>query len=74
MHAADKIGDDEMKEIMKENTESAMTSCLTCSPHGADIIDDLTRCPNGTTRKFVSTDPCSSCFVINNGFVEIGEG
>jgi hypothetical protein len=42
VHAADKISDDEMREIMKEAADKCYDLLLDlCSPHGADIIDDF---------------------------------
>jgi hypothetical protein len=41
-HSADKISDDEMKAIMIEAADKCYDLLLDlCSPHGADIIDDL---------------------------------
>jgi hypothetical protein len=42
MHAAKKISDEEMKAIMIEATDKRYDLMLDlCSPHGAEIIDDL---------------------------------
>jgi hypothetical protein len=64
VHAADKITDAEMKAIMREATDKCYDLVLDlCSPHGVDsltISNSATRCPSGTTPKFVSTDPALS--------------
>ena len=42
MHAAGEISDEEMQTIMKQATDKCYDLVLDlCSPHGADIIDDL---------------------------------
>jgi hypothetical protein len=44
MHAAGRLTDDEMKELMTDVVDYCFDFLMeVCSPHGAEIIDDLKR-------------------------------
>ena len=77
MHAANLITDDEMKAITTEATDKCYELVLDlCSPHCVETISNsATRCPSGTTPKFVSTYARESCVVVGYlRLVELSKG